>query len=769
MTSLFHAISVTLKRSFDVKHFKIRHSHLLRKYVTYNLCFVMIPVIILAAIYYVNAKKQVIQEYELTHQYALAQTMDSIDRRLNEFSVIAGQMASDTLLTPFEMRNSYYGKIAGIERLRTYFARTDFLENIMLYYYNDDQLYGSGGTSSLATFYDVSYEFVGPWDISGFSALLNSRERLGSSPYQCYLRRKSSETGSNLIVITSPCPPSAVSSFGTIVGLANQNFFQSLLDAMASDLTSASFMLDSERRILFTTEENLNMTQTDIEKLVPADSALDTSEVDIDGKKYSLIVMKSKLIGWYYVTVFPHDQFAYRFIKAQTPLILIMIFLCFAGIAMAIVLAFKNYKPIQKLGEILNANQYSERKGNELMNINRAVQEMVSSNMNLRMQLDDNRVMVVQSHLMNLLSGHTEDNQRVAMKNLEQEGIHLPGSFYCVMVLRLPVKISAEYREEVINELNDSEQINAYALDIHYRNLIAVVFSLEHTAHERDQMAHDLSDIIKAKFDVKPQLGVGQAYCNLNQINRSYVEAITAIETIVNDTHQSIVYFDALQTEKFAGSFWYPSKAQMRLIQALRQGNSKSLSESIEEMRLSIKKLSLPPHSIRLRFMTSSIVVQLMPLIEDLKLDDSDQDINSLIHYGDIDDFMQKLELFCRKMLHSLEDNKKKEREDLFSKIIAYINSHYMDQGISLNSISDRFDITPSYLSRFFRDNASVNFIDYLTDKRMTHACNLLVETDMKIREIMEQVGYIDLASFTRKFTQVFGISPGRYRDEKRH
>lgn len=748
-----------------VKHRKIRRSNLLRRYVSYNLCFVLIPVILLASVYYVNTKKQIIKEYELTHQYALDQTKDSIERRLNEFSVIAGQMSKDTLLTPFEMSHSYYGKIVGIDRLKTYFARTDFLDDIMLYYYGDDELYGSGGANSLKTFTDVSYDFVGQWDFTDFMQLLKSKKRFDTSPYQCYVKRKNGETN-NLIVITTPCPPSAVSVFGTIVGFVNHNFFQSLLDAMPSDVTSSSFILDGEKRILFTTGDSFDFSQNEMIELTTSITGSSTYETMISGKRHSVLVKQSQQIGWYYVTVFPHDQFSKRFFSAQTPLLMIIIILCIMGIAFAVLLAFKNYRPIQKIYETLNINQLFNQKSNELLRINQAVQEIINNNQYMKTQLDDNKAIVIQSHLMNLLNGQIDENYDTLQTNLEQIGKQLSGPYFCVMVIRFPAKIKAEIRENIINILNTTQSQYAYALDIQYRNLIAVVFSLSSNDMDLNQLANNLSKSITTNFEIQPQIGVGQRYKKITQINESYVEAITAVETIIDDQTQHIIFFDGLLTSRFSGSYWYPSKDQLRLLQALRQGNIKSVNESIGEMYILIKSLCLPHNSIRLRFITSSIIIQLMPLIEDLKLDDSDQEINTLIHHAGLEDFFMKLKTFCQKLVKIFEDNKKREREELFDRIIAYIDKHYSNHSISLNSISDQFDITPSYLSRFFKENASVNFIDYLTDKRMTQARKLLLETDMKVRDIMEQVGYLDLASFTRKFTQLHGISPGRYRKE---
>ena len=59
-------------------------------------------------------------------------------------------------------------------------------------------------------------------------------------------------------------------------------------------------------------------------------------------------------------------------------------------------------------------------------------------------------------------------------------------------------------------------------------------------------------------------------------------------------------------------------------------------------------------------------------------------------------------------------------------------------------------------------------YIDYLTQVRMEKACQLLTETDMPIKEIVWQVGYIDDSSFRKKFKARYGIRLSDYRKENR-
>jgi len=54
--------------------------------------------------------------------------------------------------------------------------------------------------------------------------------------------------------------------------------------------------------------------------------------------------------------------------------------------------------------------------------------------------------------------------------------------------------------------------------------------------------------------------------------------------------------------------------------------------------------------------------------------------------------------------------------------------------------------------------------IDALTEERMKHAEGFLQSTELKVAEVSERVGYRSEAAFIRRFTNYFGVSPGRFR-----
>lgn len=92
-------------------------------------------------------------------------------------------------------------------------------------------------------------------------------------------------------------------------------------------------------------------------------------------------------------------------------------------------------------------------------------------------------------------------------------------------------------------------------------------------------------------------------------------------------------------------------------------------------------------------------------------------------------------------------------------KVIAMIEKQY-GKSLSLGYVAKNLGISKSHLSATFKADTGCTFGDYLFSFRMKIAKELLEENEYKIYEIAEKVGYPDLAQFSKRFKQYYGISP---------
>lgn len=96
-----------------------------------------------------------------------------------------------------------------------------------------------------------------------------------------------------------------------------------------------------------------------------------------------------------------------------------------------------------------------------------------------------------------------------------------------------------------------------------------------------------------------------------------------------------------------------------------------------------------------------------------------------------------------------------------------YIHQHYAE-ALTLTQVAKAVAINPAYLSARFAKHCGVNFLEYVTRYRMGKAKELLERTNLQIQEVACQVGYADLAYFSRLFRRETGQTPGSYRTTSR-
>ncbi len=99
----------------------------------------------------------------------------------------------------------------------------------------------------------------------------------------------------------------------------------------------------------------------------------------------------------------------------------------------------------------------------------------------------------------------------------------------------------------------------------------------------------------------------------------------------------------------------------------------------------------------------------------------------------------------------------------IVEKAVRFIHNQY-SQNITLQKVASELSTHPVWLSQLFKRETKQTFSDYLTDVRMEEAKRLLRESNLRIYEISEQVGYTDLQHFGQIFKKRTGLTPKGYR-----
>ena len=94
---------------------------------------------------------------------------------------------------------------------------------------------------------------------------------------------------------------------------------------------------------------------------------------------------------------------------------------------------------------------------------------------------------------------------------------------------------------------------------------------------------------------------------------------------------------------------------------------------------------------------------------------------------------------------------------------MGYINSHFGEE-LSLDDVAAFTGFSRYYFSRSFKRQTGYSFKDYLCQKRLQAAMDLLIQTNRSMRDVAVESGFGSVATFNRVFREKKGCTPTQYR-----
>lgn len=139
--------------------------------------------------------------------------------------------------------------------------------------------------------------------------------------------------------------------------------------------------------------------------------------------------------------------------------------------------------------------------------------------------------------------------------------------------------------------------------------------------------------------------------------------------------------------------------------------------------------------------------------------------IDEIYNFDSIHEYLHALEdLIMRIHEYNKQIKSVYSEQKYMNRAIAYIRENY-HKDLNLAVVSNYISLNYSYFSHMFKEFTGLNFVDYLKMVRIDGAKRLLKETNFKVFEISEMVGYKNPKQFARVFREIEGISPKEYRE----
>ncbi|MDD2979040.1 MAG: response regulator transcription factor [Hespellia sp.] len=109
-------------------------------------------------------------------------------------------------------------------------------------------------------------------------------------------------------------------------------------------------------------------------------------------------------------------------------------------------------------------------------------------------------------------------------------------------------------------------------------------------------------------------------------------------------------------------------------------------------------------------------------------------------------------------------DSGEMNQDDIMKKALNYIDRN-ITKKISLETVAEYINLSPTYFSKFFKKKTGMNFITYVTDCKIEYAKEMLKNTDVPVANIAHELAYNETNYFCKAFKKKNGVTPTEYRE----
>ncbi|WP_042188468.1 AraC family transcriptional regulator [Paenibacillus sp. FSL H7-0737] len=762
-------------------------------YMTWMLSYVsvlLVPILISGVIYgaTLNVVKAEINRANQSILLQMEQAIDSQFKGIENLSLevslnrrIAAFISADTNLSDSDHYDVY--QIAN--DLRVYEIANDFLEGIYIYYKNSDTVIARNNRMNIEALYDhIRLEEHMPFQslreyfdqgyIKGYHSVVVSEENEWR-PTVMYAQNVNS---------TIMNQPGAVLLF-----MIDRS---KLLEQASAPEKGTIFILDKDNRFIASTGDSLSEPA-----LLYSDMSKESGQLEIetDGHRLVASYTTSSITGWKYVMTLPENVYHQK-MNVVEQLTIASILLCLiVGGGVTYWLLKRNYLPIHALIQSLSfkAGFTFDRGSNEYSFLEQALSSTFHEKEELHYKLNQHNNTLRSHFLQRLLKGQL-DSHIPLHESFSAYDLRFPLGGFSVILLRIEHfgKFHRKDEDQVHNKrllhfliANVVEEVarksvNAYAVELDQELLACIVnHQLASPTEQRGELGHiaeETMSFISNYAHVQLTAAISAQQEGEYGIFQAFQEAIEAMEYRIIVGSGGIIHYGDLSGNDNLGAapggYFYPLKVEQQLIVMVREGQLDKAKAFVGEIiQKNVTKEPFPFHTAKC--LMFDLMATLQKVIGEIRIagkpdmPDGVRAIERLMQCQTVGEMRSQLYDMLELLCGYVNNNREYCSNPLIDKVMKYVNEYYQDENLNISMIGEAFSMTPSYVSKLFKELAGESLLDYINKTRLVQAKLLLIGGKYTVSEISLKVGYNDVNTFHRIFKKFEGITPGRYREVK--
>lgn len=297
---------------------------------------------------------------------------------------------------------------------------------------------------------------------------------------------------------------------------------------------------------------------------------------------------------------------------------------------------------------------------------------------------------------------------------------------------------------------------------------VACVFNFDGKSDHQQVLTDFCKSVVsyaRDNLEITISCGIGTMQQEAVGIHKTYTEALHSVTYEFVFGKGECILFPQIVDRKFCYHYDEIEKSHQILLKYIDDKDSNSsASECFDNIKRRFWGENLPTHEMVkcLKHDLTRLMDQVIGQVNATKLENERGIIDSLI---ETDTFAGFKEHFILE-IEALQDFRKNSRGygELINRAIGYIQDNKTDINLNVNTLGEGLQISPSYLSKLFRDATGMGVYDYIVGVRIAMAKQLLLQTGSNIDEIAKQSGFLDSSALVRAFKKNEGITPGSFR-----
>ncbi|MCU6709954.1 AraC family transcriptional regulator [Paenibacillus sp. J5C_2022] len=755
------------------------------RFLKYFFSYVLLVVLLLltvGSLVYAQVIETLREEVERSNQAMLKQISDMMDVRVQEMHRISVQIASHPQLKSFKMAQGGYDTLRAVRELKTFISTNSFLYDLALYseYQGEGRFYAASGTYGADMFFEHIYKYD-TWELNDFLQAGDDLTMPLLRPVETL--KAHGADGIRMATLLYPLQTSTEGSRQVLLFLIKGSELQRMLEKVFQGYNGYASILDRDGTPILSVSRGDNGADEAEFLNLMGNGALSGEQggAAVLGD-YAVVKQVSDYTKWSYAVAIPTGQMMKKVNDTKAIFYWTAVIAVIIGALVSYVLAWGAYRPLRQLVESIGRKRLNAvaRSKDELVWLSQQFDHISDENRGLRVQLNTRLGMVKEQFLFKLMQGsicHADElNGYIDSAELRLGGPRFAILWFWIddyewFELKNNNKMQNLLRYSIMNvaeelALNIGHGYAAVLGDVRGIAMIVSIEQEESSTVLSERLAEEAAAFFRDNFPFTITVGISDEFQELLAAPKYVDQACRAAAyRFLLGSNRVIRQRDLpVKSERAAE---YRKEQEERIIHALVQGQSEEVERLLREIISEFKHdgivLADAEKICALLVNTIQKSLQEFDLRPDPELKSRLDRVFSL-NYETIMQFEAELVHCCRMIADCSRQAKESKNFELRDKLFMYLDQTYGNPGQCLDTIANEFNMSPSYLTRYFKNQTGYSLIEYLDHLRLQHAKRLLRETDRTVKEIVELVGYTDVNNFNRKFKKKEGATPTEYK-----